>query len=288
MDPIVITVATSTNQYVDEFEYQVKKLGYHYFILGRGMEWKGWTMRSNLYIMKLRELSDHIVIICDCYDLLFIQKADTLLDKYNQLATGKIVIGLENMRDMFCEMSPICYDYTVKKCKIDNKFLPTYNYPNAGFIMGSANEVVKIYEFMINSNIKDDQLSLYKWIYENCDKCYFDYRADFVFNYFIKLPFLVDKHPNIEFLNETKEILIGGVSKPGVVHIPAQHFDLGHRSEHIRNFIISGRNQKKVIEYFKESYNKSCSEDFCYAGYWWWIILILLIIIIIVPIKYGR
>ena len=48
-DPVVLTVATDRNQYVDEFCQSLENNGYEYKLLGLGEEWRGFTMKMELF-----------------------------------------------------------------------------------------------------------------------------------------------------------------------------------------------------------------------------------------------
>lgn len=277
---VVLTIATDKNKYVTEFEQSLKLLGYQYKLLGLGQKWGGFTMKMDLFSDELNKRGTDIVIVCDSYDLLFIQTPDKILNKYHKLANGKVVIGLENITKEFCNFSTICDSKIISTCKIHNPYFPDFIYPNSGFIMGPADTVLSIFQFMNTNNYKDDQLGLFKWIVNNCNQCYFDVHLDFVFNYFASN--LITQNANVTLLDNKITIRKNNkVTTPATIHMPAHYLDLGYRSERIRDFFFPGRNKVKKIEYFKEFYGKICNPEFNYFGYWWWVLLIVLILIIV-------
>lgn len=285
---IVLTIATDKNKYVQEFENSLKRLGYSYKLLGLGTKWEGFVTKMKLFTEELSKLPENeIVIICDSYDILFIQSPEYILNKYNQKARGKVVIGLENITPEFCNFSTICDKNIIKQCNINNPYFLNFNYPNSGFLMGPVSILKDIYKFMIVNKHKDDQFGLFKWIENNCNKCYFDYGIDFVFNYFIKT--LSNKQLGVKLLNhQKKEILVSNSkyqSKPSCIHMPAHYLDFGFRSERIRNFLFPHRTRIKKIEYMNEMYFKTCKPEFAYFGYWWPFFIVLLFIIIITAYK---
>lgn len=284
-DPVVLTVATDRNQYVKEFEQSLENNGYEYKLLGLGEEWTGFTMKMNLFRNVLPKLKNSIVIVSDSYDVLYLQTPEVIMEKYWELANGKIVIGLENIRTSFCNFSVICDPKIVDKCKIKNSKFPGFIYPNAGFIMGPASSILEIYNFQMEKGFKDDQYSLFKFIMDgnNCSKCYFDTGLDFVFNYF---PKSLQSNANEDVVLKDGTLTIYNKktkysTQPSVVHIPGHYLDFGYRSESVRNFIFPYRKQKHKTEYMTEFYMKTCKPEFAYIGYWGWFVLFLFILIIV-------
>lgn len=277
---IVLTVATPKNQFVEEFEYQLQKLGYKYKVLGEGVKWKGFETKIELYDEVLSNMNpEKIVIICDSYDLLFLEGPGVIMEKYDKIAKGKVLIGLENISDLICRLSSICIPRMIEKCKIENKYYSHFKYINSGFIMGKAKDLKEIFNFMKENKHKDDQLGLISWVSENCDRVVFDYHLDIIANL---LPYKIfNVNDDIFFEIEDGKIKVGE-SFPSVIHFPGQSMDFGYRSENLRNMLIPGRSSKPRLEYFKEEYKNMCTKDsYHYMGIWGPIILILILMIII-------
>ena len=283
-EPVVLTIATHRNSYVQEYEDRLKDLGYSYKLLGMGQEWKGFEMKMELSCSELELLGDKIVIMCDSYDLLFLQSPKKIMEKYHELAEGKLLIGLENITDEFCNFSTICLPELLQKCKIKNPYFPNFKYPNAGFLMGPASILLDLYQFMKKNKFKDDQYNLFMWCMENCEKCFFDYHFDIIFTYFTET--LINNKIKVQLTtnNNQKELIVSNnrnFVKPAVIHMPGHYLDLGVRSERIRNFYFPERQRIQKTEYFKEFYGKLCKPEFNYFGYWWWILFILFVLIIV-------
>ncbi len=286
-DPVVLTVATDRNQYVDEFCQSLENNGYIYKLLGLGEEWTGFEMKMKLYKQALSNLGDRIVIVCDSYDILFIQNRKTILDKYHALANDKIVIGLENIKESFCNFSTICISDIVKKCNIINKKFPGFLFPNSGFLMGPASKIQDIFQYMREHKLKDDQYGLFKWVLDgNCSKCYFDTDLNFIFNYLSHtLP--INSNEDVLINNNNKEIIIKNrnnlyETKPAAIHIPAHYIDFGIRSESIRNYIYPNRTKQAKTKYMTEFYMKTCKPEFLgRIGYWGFPVLFLFILIVV-------
>jgi hypothetical protein len=284
----VLTVATdSQNKYVQEFEKSLKRLGYHYVILGQSTPWKGWITKIHLFHDALTSLDpDEIVILCDSYDILFLQGPQTILHKYQTLARNKVVIGLENITQFYCQTSAICDPNVLKVCNIDNKDFPNFVYPNSGFLMGPVHEMKNLFAFLQNGQFKDDQYGLFQWILTHCHKCYFDYGLDFVFNYISEQDMFIKEPVRVDYDTIDKQLTINHKSRPAVVHIPAHFIDLGERSETIRNFLFDyDRTPIKKTEYFKEFYQRLCKPEYSYLGYWWWVIIVVLLLMLALIVK---
>lgn len=273
---IVLAVATNKTILVKEFEQSLIKYNYQYEILGLGITWTGFDLKMKLYYNALKKLpKDEIVIVCDSYDVMFVQSSDVIQEKYNTLASNKVVIGLEPE----CYES-ICDKETTTICKIENNKHEYYKYINSGFIMGPANLLMDIFKFQLDTNQHDDQVGLGKWVKNNCNLCYFDYDFQFVFNY---LDTSVNfKRLKIQITNNTmkidKDITIDGIA-PSVIHMPGQNNDLGKRSEMIRNFVLPNRKKLSVMYYVNLSFLRLCKKDRYYCGYW--IIPVCFVIIIL-------
>lgn len=282
---IIATVATSLNQYVEEYIHQLKKLKYNYRILGLNQPWNGFETKMKLYFELLQTVSpDEIIVVCDSYDLLFVQDASTLLETYNRLAQNKVVIGLENINKHFCNFSTICDPKVIEACKITNPYFEDFIYPNSGFIMGRAKDLQGIFQFMLDEKYNDDQYGLFQWIKRNCQKCYFDVHLDFVFNYTLEIFSAKKLNINVAAGQLTVQYK-KNKSSPCAVHMWAHYLDLGYRSERIRNALFPNRQQVTKIEYLREFYGKICKYEFNYFGYWWWILFILTIVIIVLCCK---
>ena len=277
---LVLTLATDRTNYVKEFEHTLNKLGYEYKLLGLGKKWEGFRSKMKYTVEALEQLDpNELVIVCDSYDVLFLQTPDVIENRYRNLANGKVVIGLESIHDMFCNFIGICIPEVIEACNVKNPYYPEFKYINAGFMMARARDIYDIYKFMINNDFDDDQKGLFTWVMSNCSKCYFDYHLDFIFNHMPRI--LIEKNIQVDY-KKNGTLLVNKGSTPCAVHIPGQYLDLGDRTESIRNFIIPNRQPIDKIEYFTQCYKKACTPEAYYIGYWWFFILIILILCIVI------
>lgn len=289
-EPLVLSLATERNQYVNEFEKSLRRLGYEYEILGLNHKWEGFKTKMKFYFDKLSQLKDDdIVIVCDSYDIVFLEKPGLCMKRYNELTKGRknqVIIGLEDLIDIHCYFSKTCDYNFLNECKKRNSIFPGYDYINSGFIMGPVYLVKDIFRFQLKNNETDDQVGLMKWVKNrNCKNCIFDYKLEFVLNY---LPNFVKKNKDKIELKD-KSIFVTNrksniTTNPIALHFPNQKGDFGERTEYLRNRLFPERNKVPKIEYFKACYNSACSQDNVYIGIWLPVILILFLIFI--PIIY--
>ena len=179
MNSIVLTFANKRNQFLDEWEQSVKQLNIPYKILGIGTIWKGFKTKIIGYYEELKNINpEKIVILCDSYDLLFLEPLETILEKYNKITPEhKILIGCE----------PLCGKDTCKQitCINDNindpSIITKRSFLNSGFVMGPASSLLEALNIV--KEYDDDQIGYAAYINENCDKFVFDYSSSIILNY---------------------------------------------------------------------------------------------------------
>lgn len=287
MQPFVISIATEKKQFVKDFEKTLQNLGYQYEILGIGHIWKGWKTKMKLCRDKLATMKPNtITIVCDSYDLLFIQKPEEILKKYKKIANNKVLVGLENA------CPPNCDSKVPEVCNFENPYYPNYKYVNGGFIMGPAYLLLDIYQHQLDNKIEDDQIGLGSWVKNNCNKVIPDYKFEIIANALPRSensPFRPGKvyTMSLELKIENNKIKFDE-SFPSVIHMVDQQGDLGVRSEKIRNHLFKNREKFGKLYYIGEDYKKACSASFYYIGYWVPCIIILLLLIVLFCNKINK
>lgn len=286
---IIVSIATERNNYVKEFEQRLTQLKYTYKLLGLGKPWEGYISKTKWYLEFLKALNtNELIVVCDSYDLLFVRYPNELNELYNKRANGKLVVGVEPTSEAVCNIIPNCNTKTVKDCKITNTVYKDYKYPNSGFMMGYRDDLIDVYQFIKQQNISDDQEGLHAWLNDgNCDRCYFDTKLEFVFNYYppVTLIFKKDRINVQLIINKNKKQIKVNNTFPCVIHMQAQNLDFGKRSEKIRNFLINGRVAIPWTVYAGDMYKKACSVEVYYIGYWWWVIVIVIIALLLFKYK---
>ena len=83
----VITVATHDEGYIAYFKQSCKRHGIDPIILGQGDEWKGFGTKFQIirdWVMTIPD--DSVVLLVDCYDLIFLRPLETLFAFYRTKA----------------------------------------------------------------------------------------------------------------------------------------------------------------------------------------------------------
>lgn len=163
---IVLSLSTDESVGSSNFEKTMQHLKYSYLILGRGVKFMGWPWRTRLYIdaiNKLKTREQDLFVLCDSNDLFFVAPPEELIEKFNKIGKS-VLVGAE----------PACcngyYGSKNHKMKAVNKMRELgvksgvrdqgqdntrYVYPNGGFVMGRAKELLSLLES--NKNQYDDQ-----------------------------------------------------------------------------------------------------------------------------------
>lgn len=244
---IVLTYANRRNQFLDEWESSVKEHGFNYKIIGMNEKWENWKTRTNAITKELQKLQNknEIVVICDAFDLLFINgDPDKLEKKYKEI--GKILLG----SDPYC----IPHNCILNICNGNANL-------NAGFIIGKVSQLLEAYEFIENYN--DDQFGWNMYAKSNCDKIFIDKDSEIVIDYYIDFHKILLNNNNIGNNNignviKFENLSTGKITEPFAIHLPAQYFNSQRRSEFIRNYLFPYRTKIEAFTYFEnflKSYN---------------------------------
>ena len=158
-----ITVATEKNVgYYRILVESCKRNNIDLIVLGLGQEWKGFTMRFDLWMNYLNTLKDNeIVMINDAYDVVILQNSNTILNKFLKF-NKKIVLSGENELQHY--FLPKCFNHII----------------NMGNIIGYVYYIKKFinifykYQHLWNKFNNDDMM-LINYICQ--------YEKDFFYNY---------------------------------------------------------------------------------------------------------
>ena len=164
--------------------------GYDFEILGREEKWKGFVSKTINHYNALKRMGDKYVLLTDCTDLFFAGSAHEMYDKVVAAGFPLIVGG---------ELEP-WYSNGKSDLKLMKKFFKSIQrspqaFPNAGFIMGRRDRLLKMLE--IHLDYKDDQVACFDTIYENKMELEIDYETKFVCN-IPSYPFI----NHINFINQ--------------------------------------------------------------------------------------
>lgn len=263
----LLTVSTTHNQFTKDWENSAKIYGYNYEILGVGEPWKGFNTKMQLLIQFLQtQRADELMVVTDAYDLLMTGPPEELERKFKKLHKP-IVIGAESGCSLNCDRSG------ADTCAIEG----VNRYPNGGFVMGSAQDLLHLYEHAKQHGNGDDQVGFSSYWKLHCADVHLDAAADFVFNLYSVTEIKFDTKLKRFIHRKTK-------SKPCAVHMPALHRDLGVRSNFVRGKIIPNFKSNST-DFHVKGIVQELSKNMWYPVYadLWVPILLLIMIVILIP-----
>lgn len=187
----VLSLSTDESLGSLNFEKTMQHYKYSYFFLGRGRRFLGWPWRTRLYIEtinKLKSSDRDIFVLCDSNDLFFVGGPNELIEKFNKIGK-EVVVGAEPAccngyygnkdRKMIAvnKMRELGARSGVRDQKQDNT---RYVFPNGGFLMGRAKELLKLLES--NKSEPDDQGGLLQKLMDDPERYHLDRSQSIVGN----------------------------------------------------------------------------------------------------------
>ena len=267
----LITVCTTENYFSNDWKIMAELNGYDYELIGLGMKWTGFKLLMELIRDKLRDIPTNVVVaIVDCYDLIMVRKSKELESYYRSHHPGKIVVGTEKTCKENCHNQQICPPIDV--------------YPNTGFLIGLAGNMLELYDYM--SDFTDDQIALNNYReHVNCSRIYLDVNSEYVLN--LNPP----KYKGSIKLNELSlpgsRTLVYNGHRPFAVHIPFMYRDRGKRSNRVRTELIPNY-QSPLTKlqwehaYWRHFFKNAVTNPVFYP--YWGLFAVVLILIIAIPI----
>lgn len=154
----VLSVCTNgSNPGLLNFKISLERLGYNYNILGLGQKWGGWSWRTKLYLSTLEKMEEQIVVLSDGTDVLFVEEATLLLERFKTMKTP-IVIGAERG----LTTGKYKYDLAARKAMRtsyrEREPNRSYRFPNGGLIIGYRTSLMHL--LYANKDSEDDQAGL--------------------------------------------------------------------------------------------------------------------------------
>ena len=166
-DVLILSVATLNNSGVRNIINTMRKFGYNYKILGMGNSWEGFITKAKLYSEALAKLDPSQITVCvDAYDVLVSRTPKGFVEKFLDLSNGagKMVFGLER----HCGGNCIPIDSWWEKHyplppPLTNKFI------NSGCVVGRAHDLFLVFNWMVQTHQKDDQIGLVTYALDHPD-----------------------------------------------------------------------------------------------------------------------
>ena len=183
---VVLTLSTETCVGAENCIKSLHRLGYEYYVLGRGKPFRGWKWRTQMYIKAIEGISGSptdLFVAIDSNDLYLVGGPDELWTKF-MTATGgkKVLVGAEGAccNGSFSERilrGPV-YD---KLASNGNGSKPYhYSFPNGGCVMGLRPQLVDF--LRSNQDAEDDQGGYLQKLLDDPDAFHLDREQSVVGN----------------------------------------------------------------------------------------------------------
>jgi len=255
----ILTYANKHKRQLDNLISSLEKYNYTPIVVGMGEVWHGVINKTRGYSKALKELDDEneIVALVDAYDVMVCRDVNITRRKYIKLTNGKdkIVFCGERMCAKGINCKPLDNWWS-------NRKRPITQYLNSGIIVGSVKKLRELFEWMLKSKIRDDQLAAIDYVENNPNNIIIDYNH--------KLIATVTGMDFLDFVVKDGCVINTRTSqKPCLIHIPGSGFDLNFRIDWI------GR---KILENYKPDPNSYSQRFVYYVKRNWWAALILMIL----------
>ncbi len=253
----ILTYANKDKRELQNLIRSLDDCHYKHIIVGMGEKWHGVINKTKGYHRQLHQLTDEneVVGLVDAYDVLVCGNSDELIKKYNSISKNKVLFCGERMCARGINCQPLNKWWANKK-KHKNRYL------NSGVIVGKVKDLRELFDWMLKSEIKDDQLAAIDYVENNPDKVMIDYNHEVIATV-TGVDFLEFKVKNGRVINKRTN------TKPCIIHIPGSGFDLHFRIDWIGKSISEGYQPSP------QSYPKR----FCYyLSKNWWVQLLLIIV----------
>lgn len=161
MDVKVVTYATDDNDRLKNWKLSAERFNYDYTVLGIGEKWSGWPQRTAAYLkFAKRQSPNQIVLLCDAYDVLFVDTPSKLARRFEEMGVDVVVsaeprccTGKMDTASYRSKFTNVC----VQRAPRGNDFI----YPCAGCVIGRAKGLSYLYEQILHSLFDtDDQSAL--------------------------------------------------------------------------------------------------------------------------------
>lgn len=304
----IITLATSRNNAVKNFELSCSRNNLKYKVIGLNEQFLGWRWRMEKYLLEIKNYNDKdIIILCDSYDMLFQDSESTIIKKFKSLNKPIIISSemnllLPSQLDQF-DFSPL--EFTPNKFKISNK--SDYLYPCMGGVIGYKKELQKFYKTLLSYNdnkliqscYHDDQCLVSYYFTKNHEKNFIlDYEQQIFGNLSGSLNRyeLINKKLHNKKTNNTPSLLHfqgNSLSYYNEYMVP-----LGYKEVDTKVEIIPF-NKSKVVKTYFDKYHEFCWQNlfqiynnmdnndlFFYRSIYKFIIIIIIFLMIYLYIKF--
>ncbi len=163
------TILPKTKQSI---QTQESKMARH-VVLGLGDRWGGWRHRMQMYRDAACEVAridpDSLVVCMDAYDTVSMRSFDAGLVRTFEEFGKPVLLSLERVCGGNCVSIRDWWKTDGQKYTA-NGVIPKNRYVNGGLLMGRASAIRDVYQWMLNSGAKDDQIGLARWALAHRDQ----------------------------------------------------------------------------------------------------------------------
>jgi hypothetical protein len=204
-------VMTSLNAGSKNMLTALEILGWDYQQLGRGKKWEGFTTKMEEYALFAEtELPETILVLIDSYDALPVRKSTGFKEAF-ELFGVDIVVGAEN----YCAPSAL----GMNCLPLENPTKINAMYPNvqSGCVIGRADSIAKMYRWIVQKGIQDDQVGVASYMNHYPDHKSID------LDYDCKLSFHDNWGSSAKITCETDKIIVSHNNlehEPWFIHFP--------------------------------------------------------------------
>jgi hypothetical protein len=156
----------------------LRKHNFPYTLLAQGKKWQGWKWRTEQYLRQsMLAKDDELMVFLDGFDTLCAKSSVDFVMNFDAFRSN-IVIGCE----WYCGNSKNCGNVDSYWTHNDFNGMPMRKYINAGCVIGKAFALRKMYAWIVQQPIDDDQLALAAWVNNHPFECNLDYGSSLVYN----------------------------------------------------------------------------------------------------------
>lgn len=167
---LLLSVSTSNQPNVFNFEQTLRKHGWEYRILGMGDKWGGWRYRMQKYRDACRDLpAEKLVVLSDASDVLAARGPEAFEERWAQhFAECRVVVSATNA----CTHVSLPGGNCLPTPELWEEHLPAdkrgkaIRFPNAGLIAGRAAAIAEMWDWCLSTGESDDQVAVCKFLQE--------------------------------------------------------------------------------------------------------------------------
>lgn len=150
----VLSVSTTKNAGCANFCTSLQRAKIPYELLGVGEKWGGWRYRMQTYVNTLTTLpQDEIVLLSDADDMLCLRGTATELEEAFLAFDKPIVVAAELTCNPMYNCVPVVNYW-------GDTPPPVFQYVNAGVVVGRANALAEMWQWILDQGYDDDQRGL--------------------------------------------------------------------------------------------------------------------------------